>query len=119
MFEADQYAADQQRDQVLGEAADEAADGDECDPGQEHPPWTEHFGGLARGGLRDGAGQVQRGDQRCGLPDGYAESAGDRHQRRRDQGAVDRVERRADEQRCGERARERQVALVRPAEHAS
>ena len=105
--EADQHPADQQRDQVLGESADEPADGDEDDPGEEHPARPEHLGGLARGGLRDRAGQVEGGYQGRGLPEGHAEPAGDRQQRRRDQRAVDGVEGRADEQRRGELPRER------------
>ena len=73
--QADQHPADQQREEVLGEAADDAADDDEGDAGQEHPARTEHLGGLARGGLRDRAGQIQSRDQRGGLPDRYAQPA--------------------------------------------
>ena len=80
---------------------------DEDDPGEEDPARPEHLGGLARRGLRDRARQVQRGDQRRGLPDRHPEPVGDRQQRRRDQRAVDGVEGRADEQRGGELPRER------------
>ena len=62
--QADQRPADQQRQQVLGGRADHAADQDQEDPGQEHPARPEDLGHLARGGLGDGTGQIQRRDQR-------------------------------------------------------